>query len=624
MLMRENINWATSSFIDVNVVFSEVCMTLGKEFTDVNMYTYGSIEKEEDENYSPKWKITNQKYSNYNPTVRRVLDDMAQSADELDALVTWYDDIRNELFSEKDSKKREKLVGLVERTYVASFEEMAMLLDTDEKEIKRLFNNKALQKKANMHFLNHKRVRNANKQIQAEDVYDYEIPLESYDEATAEANEKLIRTEDRRHADEKSKKAIEPAESAEVRSEDSIKLAKHTEAKPEDSTESTEPAEAKTEDSTELVEAKTEDSTELAEVAEVKPENSIDLTEFAEAKDEEPIELAEPESLKTEETIESAESTKVDIEDTVNSSATSENKDHESKKEKSNETKKLQSKVGTDMLNSCVNSNRVRDGVYEWFSDIREASNPQEVIVDTNVIVDEFLNDLVKDRFSKGFVSTISVKELRKILSDQKRASCARKAIEDIIIRDKERHFYFALGDHEARRSIDNDIALVDLAKSMNVTFVTGDSGAKCYAWTIGCPCRYYRSTPANPNVRDYSKEEKCVIDIGIETHGLLKYLFKTYGKVIVTNELAKWLNCQKFNGNAGTCIYELQIAVATDATEFFTPYEMNCPSDIDRQSYEMELIELCIKEGATLVSSNPETLLLAWTYGVETDYIRN
>ena len=264
---------------------------------------------------------------------------------------------------------------------------------------------------------------------------------------------------------------------------------------------------------------------------------------------------------------------------------------------------------------------RVRDGIYEWFSDIGAAENPSQILLDTNIVMDETLHSMVKDRFSRGWISTVTIFELRKLMNGPKK-SIAKVALEDIALCAAEDRFYSPVKDHESAKLGDHDVSLVDVAAKKSLTFVTADSGAKVYAWTIGCPCRYYRTIAPKPSKVTVTNGRMCIIDANIHEKGIVNFIHMSFESVIVTNELAKYLNKRKFELSYGKgAVTDLQIDIATDTIEFYVPYKMENSRNGNLQKYEMELIDICAKTGATLISSDSATIALAWSYGIDTVY---
>lgn len=267
--------------------------------------------------------------------------------------------------------------------------------------------------------------------------------------------------------------------------------------------------------------------------------------------------------------------------------------------------------------NPWLRSYYVRDNVASWISHISEATNPCEILLDTNILVDSTLREYVKNHFQRGRISMISVMELRQLTKSKN--DKALEALSELMESVNDERFYEPIGDVRSDLTGDCDIKLVKLAKDERTTFVTKDMGAAVYAWVIGCPCRYLRTDPVKINMCTGNTTSKiAILDVDTKENKLNEVLHSKYSHVIITDLFAKKLNGNKRHNEFA--VAALQEDICTDTNGFYEPYIMTTGAR-DCYWYEEEIINLCKEKNAVLVSSKPETLALAWEYGIETYY---
>ena len=493
-----------------------------------------TIEKEFEKTINPEVaKIL----SKYNPEIQSIFLDMIESPDaidELKCLSNVYDE-SIELFKHmKEQKKRELIMSLLRRTYVQSFEELAMLLSTSQSEIVGLFKGKnALKKKANLFMSRSKSKRNAKK----------------IDNNHGMQHEEL---EESKIANSKKKvKQPKKSEKSDVKELD------------------------KSEDDKPKVEA-------------------IEQKESEKSEDDKPkVKVMEPRASGT-------KFEKKKMEFVCEQIST----------EKDSKTKFLKvEKVDWQKVY------RINNGISSWSSYILGAIQPSNVLLDTNILINQRLREYVEQSFRQGFISMVTVLELRKLLKHKR--NLAMVALSNLMRSVNEGFFYKPVGDISSNVTGDCDVKLVNLAKENNITFITEDMGAAVYAWTIGCPCRYLRIDSIDINT--YSsvvRNRTAVIDVDTRESKLPETLHTKFSHVIITDMFAKKINQDKIDKESS--VRALLQNICTDTQGFYEPYNMNMEL-LDNSQYEKAVINLCKDRNAVLVSSNPAILALAWEYGIET-----
>jgi len=509
-------------------------------------------------------------FESFNGEVQELMQEMAQSPLELQRLTNEYWKARKNFSSMKESRQRGYVMKLIANTYVVSIQELATLLDMEEKEIKEKFlNKKPLRKKASVQFTLHRKIRDKGNNPMLKADSDESAAPELIEPDMIQEEQEVTETETVQENPETIEALIVEEKPVEAETK-----ATHDEPETAETKATLEEPEA-TKSETYVEERIIEEEQVVSEVA-AEEEVAKDQV------DEAYLDTPEPE--------------KVEMPDN---------------------TPKPEKKVLSEDKIENLNSYRLRDGIYEWFSDISSAIHQSEILVDTNILMNPSLLYMIKSRFVKAWVSDIVLFELKKHLNETKR-ECSIKVFHDIAKCVRNGYFYVPVMDHDFVRKSDHDVDLIDTASAMKLTFVTADSGAKVYAWTIGCPCRYYRTNKPKAIIPGIIKGKTCVIDVGTKESDLLQYLHAHFSNVIITNEFAKKLNRRKFELEYSVPVTDLQLDIATDTTMFYLPYKMEKSYDV-KSEYEMELIELCKQENATLISSDMYTIVKAWSYGVDT-----
>lgn len=265
-----------------------------------------------------------------------------------------------------------------------------------------------------------------------------------------------------------------------------------------------------------------------------------------------------------------------------------------------------------------------RSHIYlEWRSGIKGGTDdPTQLFVDTNVIMKYKIAKLLCEYFANLCISTITIHELRRLLSygddeQQEYADQAFSMIVDGKVGSRDNVIKLLKDERPSLESDDFDVQLVDRAKALKLTFTSLDAGAIVYARTIGAAYRYIRVE--RPETLNFFGSDIYVMDTGVFDPGMFNKLMKSCKQVVITSEYAKFLNNRKINPKNQTIVREFQTAIATDLTESFIMYENQNPdTERTRINYEDELCELCRKNGFTFITSNLYTYVWFLAHGAK------
>lgn len=264
-----------------------------------------------------------------------------------------------------------------------------------------------------------------------------------------------------------------------------------------------------------------------------------------------------------------------------------------------------------------------------WSSNITEAYNPGDLLIDTCVVMQNPALTALANCFSRLYVSTISVYELRHLLESERSdkhdiEALVYKAFRNIAdeqLKEPNHRKINLLKDDDPDLESpeeDLDIQLVHRAREKHMTFVTRDAGAAVYAKSIGVPCRFLKHKfPAD--VCQFKGTETYVLDTEVLDGGILTYLQKYCKHIYITSEYAKYLNRRKEASSQNENVKKMQNAIATDINGVFLMYENEFSAvGESRIDYENELITLCKNGGYTFITASIISYVWALAHGIK------